>query len=110
MRWESVSFLNRGVWGDWAGAVIDCSDFHTKRVEFRATFQGKIGLVGVLVRRSFFFAFACFSGGFDPRSARAGAVETYFSIFEPALKKVCFVQNFGSISRISGFQIRQKAG
>ena len=62
--------------------------------------------MGVLVRRSFFFAFVRFSGGFDPPSARAGAVETYFSIFEPALKKVSFSDNFGMISGINGFQIR----
>ena len=66
--------------------------------------------MGVLVRRSFFFAFVRFSGGFDPRSARAGAVETYFSIFEAALKKVRFFVDFGRISEINGFQIRQKAG
>ena len=64
--------------------------------------------MGVLVRRSFFFAFAFvrFSGGFDPPSARAGTVETYFSIFEPALKKVRFSADFCSISLINGFQIR----
>ena len=62
--------------------------------------------MGVLVRRSFFFAFVRFSGGFDPPSACAGAVETYFSIFEPALKKVRFFENVGSISGINGFQIR----
>jgi len=50
--------------------------------------------VGVLVRRSFFFAFVRFSGGFDPPSARAGAVETYFSMFEPALQKVRFFCEF----------------
>ena len=61
--------------------------------------------MGVLVRRSFFFAFVRFSGGFDPPSARAGAVETYFSIFAPALKKVRFSADFGSISGINGFQI-----
>jgi hypothetical protein len=66
--------------------------------------------VGVLVRRSFFFAFVRFSGGFDPPSARAGAVETYFSIFEPALKKVRFFVNFRRISGTFGFQIRQKTG
>ena len=64
----------------------------------------------MLVRRSFFLAFACFSGGSDPRSARAGAVETYFYIFEPALGKVISFADFGSISGINGFQIRQKAG
>ena len=62
--------------------------------------------MGVLVRRSFFFAFLRFSGGFDPPSARAGAVETYFSIFEPALKKVRFLANFGRISGTFGFKIR----
>ncbi len=66
--------------------------------------------MGVLVRRSFFFAFVRFSGGFDPPSARAGAVETYFSIFEPALKKVRFFVYVGRISGTFGFQIRQKAG
>jgi hypothetical protein len=66
--------------------------------------------VGVLVRRTFFFAFVRFSGGFDPPSARAGAVETYFPIFEAALKKVRFLVDFGRISEINGFQIRQKAG
>ena len=66
--------------------------------------------MGVLVRRSFFFAFVRFSGGFDPPSARAGAVETYFSIFEAALKKVRFFVDFGRISGTYGFQIRQKAG
>ena len=66
--------------------------------------------MGVLVRRSFFFAFLRFSGGFDPSSARAGAVETYFSIFEAALKKVCFLMDFGRISEINGFQIPQKVG
>jgi len=66
--------------------------------------------VGVLVRRSFFFAFVRFSGGFDPPSARAGAVETYFSIFEPALKKVSFFENFGRISGTFGSKIREKAG
>ena len=66
--------------------------------------------MGVLVRRSCFFAFVRFSGGFDPPSARAGAVETYFSIFEAALKKVRFVVDFKRISGINGFQIRQKAG
>ena len=62
--------------------------------------------MGVLVRRSFFFAFLRFSGGFDPPSARAGAVETYFSIFEPALKKVHFSVDFGSISGTFGSKIR----
>ena len=66
--------------------------------------------MGVLVRRSFFFTFLRFSGGFDPPSARAGAVETYFYIFEPALGKVISFADFGSISGINGFQIRQKAG
>ena len=66
--------------------------------------------MGVLVRRSFVFAFLRFSGGFDPPSARAGAVETYFPIFEAALKKVRFFVDFGRISEINGFQIRQKAG
>ena len=66
--------------------------------------------MGVLVIRSFFFAFACFSGGSDPRSARAGGVETYFFISEAALKKVRFFEDFGSISGINGFQIRQKVG
>ena len=66
--------------------------------------------MGVLVRRSFFFAFVRFSGGFDPPSARAGAVETYFFSFEAALKKVRFLVDFGSMSGINGFQIRQKAG
>ena len=61
--------------------------------------------MGVLVRRSFFFAFARFSGGFDPRSARTGAVETYFSSFEAALKKVRFLVDFDSMSGINGFQI-----
>ena len=65
--------------------------------------------MGVLVRRLFFIAFACFSRGFDPRSARAGAVETYFFIFEAALKKVRVFDDFGNISGINGFQIRQKA-
>ena len=64
----------------------------------------------MLVRRSFFFAFVRFSGGLDPPSARAGAVETYFSIFEAGLKKVRFFEDVGSISGINGFQIRQKAG
>ena len=66
--------------------------------------------MGVLVRRSFFFTFVRFSGGFDPPSARAGAVETYFSIFEAALKKVRFLVDFGSMSGINGFQIRQTTG
>ena len=62
--------------------------------------------MGVLVRRTFFFALVRFSGGFDPPSARAGAVETYFSIFEPALKKVRFFENFGSISGAFGSKIQ----
>ena len=62
--------------------------------------------MGVLVRRSFFFASVRFSGGSDPGSARAGAVETYFSIFEPALKKVRFFENFGRISGTFGSKIR----
>ena len=66
--------------------------------------------MGVLVRRSFFSAFARFSGGFDPPSARAGAAETYFSIFEPALKKLSFSENFGRISGTFGSKIREKAG
>ena len=66
--------------------------------------------MGVLVRRSFFFAFVCFSGGFDPPAARVGAVETYFSIFEPALKKVRFSADFSSISGTFGSKIREKAG
>ena len=102
--------LNRGVWGDWAGELIHWSDFHTKRVVFLSYFSLKIGLVGVLVRRSFFFAFARFSGGSDPRSAGTGAVETYFSFFEAALKKVRFLLDLGSISGINGFQFQQKAG
>ena len=62
--------------------------------------------MGVLVRRSFFFAFVGFSGGFDPPSARAGTVETYFSIFEPALNKFRFSVDFGSISDTFGSKIR----
>ena len=55
-----------------------------------------------------FFAFVRFSGGSDPRSACTGAVETYFSIFEAALKKVRFFEGCGSISGINSFQIQQK--
>ena len=64
--------------------------------------------MGVLVLRPCFFAFARFSGGFDPRSARTGAVKTHFSLFEAALEKVRFFYDFGSISKINGSQIKEK--
>ena len=58
----------------------------------------KIGIVGMLVRRSFFVAFVSFSGRSDPRPARAGAVETQFFISEVASKKVrlsaAFLEHF----------------
>ena len=50
-------------------------------------FWGKIGIKSVLVRRLFFRCFFTFSGMCEPRSARAGAVETQFFIFEAASKK-----------------------
>ena len=57
-------------------------------------FWGKIGIIGVLVRRLFFLCFFSFSGGSEPRSARAGAVETQFFIFEAASKKTQFFLDF----------------
>ena len=48
---------------------------------------------GVLVRRSFFLTFSWFSGGSDPRSAAACAVETQFFIFGIAFKQVSFLQD-----------------
>ena len=42
-----------------------------------------------------FTVFVSFSGGSDPRSARASAVETQFSMFEPASKKARFSRILG---------------
>ena len=44
-----------------------------------------------MVLRSRFLCFFWFSGGSDPRSARAGAVETQFAIFGVASKGVSFL-------------------
>ena len=45
----------------------------------------------MIVRRSRFLCFLWFSGGSDPRSARARAVETQFAIFGVASKGVSFL-------------------
>ena len=88
--------MNRGVWGDWAGAGERLVGFPRFVAMFWATCWSKIGIVGVLVRRLFICSF---SGGPESRSARAGAVETQFFMFEPASNKAQsfseFEGNFG---------------
>ena len=53
----------------------------------------------------FFGIFVSSSRGSEPRSARAGAVETQLFIFEPASKKTRFSNNVKGISDTNGFQI-----
>ena len=61
-----------------------------------------------MVLRSRFLCFLWFSGGFDPRSARARAIETQFAISGVASKGVSFSLQFGGISDTFGVGISQK--
>ena len=114
LRWESVSFLNRGVWGDWAGKLIHWWDFYRFGVFLVRYFLEENRVcrcVGSKIVFSLFFnGFFGFSGGSEPRSARAGAVQTQFFIFEAASKQTqCFLNfyiHFKVISGIDGFQMR----
>ena len=56
----------------------------------------------------FFAVFVSFSEGSDHRSARAGAVETQFSMFEPVSEKHRFSQNLKAFSGMHGFEILLK--
>ena len=47
-----------------------------------------------MVRRSRFYVFVWFSGGSDPRSARAGAIETQFLMLDVAFKGASFLIAF----------------
>ena len=78
-------------------------------------FAPRASIFGVIVRRKsislvcwfagrLFFDFVDFSGGSDPRSARAGAVETPFSMSEAASANSRFLKNFGGMSGINVFQ------
>ena len=64
-------------------------------------------LVGVLCSFAdhFYSVFVSSSGGSEARSVDAGAVETQFSVFEPASKKHGFFWNVQAISGVNGFQV-----
>ena len=66
LRWESVSLLNRGVLGDWGGAVKDSWDVCSHGLIFLSHFQKKTDFTGVLVQWSSFLGFVCFLGGPTP--------------------------------------------
>ena len=70
--------------------------------------QNAIGVKSVLQVGWFagrvFVVFVCFSRGSDPRSARAGAVETHLSILEANLEKVRFSNNSGTFFGMNDFQ------
>ena len=82
---ESVSLLNRGVWGDWAFQAETLVGFLLPWIGFFESFSAEsqdhwcVGFAGL-----HFFGFVHFSGGSDLRSARASAVETQFSMSEAA--------------------------
>ena len=80
LQWESVSLLNRWVWGNWAGRVKDWWDFHTKRGYLLSYFLEEnlaCRCVGPQIDFSPFSS--VFAGGSEPRSARACAAETQLS-------------------------------
>ena len=56
-------------------------------ISFRVGFHRKSCAWGVFVRMSFFVNLLTVSGGLDPRSARAGAVETLFLNLRIIVKK-----------------------
>ena len=60
----------------------------------------------------FLMFFVVFSGGSEPRSARAGAVQPQFFIFEAASEQtqffLDFYVNFRVTSGISGFEFDKK--
>ena len=81
---------------------------HKKGLSFEVFFGGKSGLWVCWSADRFFAVFVSFSGGSDLPSARAVAVETQFSMFEPASKRHGFSKNCKGISGINGFQINKK--
>ena len=69
---------------------------HVLGLPFEPLFAESRNRKCVLIRRSFFLCFVCFSEGSDPRSARAGAVETSCSLSSRPRTRYGLLANVGT--------------